>query len=76
MFNLKKVFITIEFADIAGVFDYPKYLPIPRKDDVIHFNGKFGKVEVVKHMTEGSVTEVRIECCRLNLSRGNKKEND
>lgn len=76
MLNLKKVFITIEFADIAGVFDYPKHLPIPRKDDVVHFNGKFGKVEVVKHMTEGSVTEIRIECCRLNLSRGNKKEND
>lgn len=65
MFNSKKVFITIEFADIPGIFDYPKNLPIPQKDEVVHFNGKFGKVEVVKHMTEGTVTDIRIKCCRL-----------
>jgi len=62
MFNRKKVFITIEFADVPGVFDYPKHLPIPQKDEVIHFNGMFGKVEVVKHMTEGDVTDIRIKC--------------
>lgn len=62
MFNLNKVFITIEFANVPGVFDYPKYLPIPSKDDIVHFNGKFGKVEVVKHMTEGTVTDIRIKC--------------
>ena len=66
MFNRKKVFITIEFADIPGVFDYPKHLPIPQKDEVIHFNGMFGNVDVVKHMTEGTVTDIRIICCRLN----------
>lgn len=65
MLKLKRVFITIEFADIAGIFDYPKHLPIPSKDDVVHFNGKFGKVEVVKHMTEGNVTDICIKCCRL-----------
>lgn len=65
MFNFKKVFITIEFADIPGLFDYPKHLPIPQKDDVVHFDGKFGKVEVIKHMTEGTVTDIRIKCCRL-----------
>jgi hypothetical protein len=65
MFNSKKVFITIEFADIQGLCDYPKHLPIPQKEDVVHFDGKFGKVEVVKHMTEGTVTDIRIKCCRL-----------
>ena len=62
---MNKLFITIEFADIPGAFDYPKHLPLPKKEDIVHFNGKFGKVEVVKHMTEGSVTDIRIICCRL-----------
>lgn len=64
MFN-KKIFITIEFADIPGIFDYPKYLPIPNKEDEVYFNGKFGKVEIIKHMTEGTVTDIRIKCSRL-----------
>ena len=65
MYKTKKVFITIEFPDIPGVFDYPKYLPIPQKDDEIHFNGKLGKVEVIKHMTVDNVTDIRIKCCRI-----------
>jgi hypothetical protein len=65
MFNFKKVFITILFSDVPGIFDYPKHLPIPKKDDVIHFNGKYGKVEFIRHMTNGNVTDIRIVCGRL-----------
>ena len=64
IFTSKKVFITIEFADVPGVFDYPKHLPIPGKEDIVHLDGKFGKVEVVKHITEGTVTDIRIKCGR------------
>jgi hypothetical protein len=65
MYKTKKVFITIEFADIPGAFDYPKHLPIPQKDDEVYFDGKFGKVKVVKHTTVGNVTDIRIKCCRI-----------
>lgn len=65
MFNRKRVFITIHFADVPGLFDYPKHLPLPRKEDTIHFDGKFGKVSEIKHMTEGTVSEIQIICQRL-----------
>jgi len=65
MFKKETVFITILFPDIPGIFDYPKHLPIPQKDDEVHLNGRFGKVETVKHMTQGSVTEIQIKCTRL-----------
>lgn len=65
MFNKKKKFITIEFADVPGLFDYPKYLPLPRKDDVIHFEGKYGIVSVVRFMIEGDVSDIKISCSIL-----------
>jgi hypothetical protein len=63
--NSKTVFITIEFSNVNGLFDYHKHLPIPQKNDIVHFNGKYGKVEEVKHMTEGSVTEIKISCSSI-----------
>lgn len=65
MFKRKKVFITIGFTGIPGLFDYPKYLPLPRIGEEIHFNGKFGRVSVIKHMIEGTVTEIMIMCSCL-----------
>lgn len=63
MFKSKTVvFITIDFAGIAETFDYPKHLPIPGIGDEVIFNGKFGKVELVRHMTEGTVTHISIKC--------------
>lgn len=64
IFKSKKVFITIEFADVPGIFDYPKHLPLPQKDDIIYFEGYRGKVDTVMHMTKGTVTDIRIVCCR------------
>lgn len=65
MYKTKKVFITIDFPDIPGFFDYPKHLPIPQKDDEVYFDGKFGKVKVVKHTTVGNATDIQIKCYRL-----------
>jgi len=65
MLNRKKVFITISFADVPGIFDYPKHLPIPRENETVHFNELYGKVNKVKHMTSGNVTEISIVCSRL-----------
>lgn len=65
MFNRKIQFITISFADIPGLFDFPKYLPLPRIDDIIHFEGKFGIVETVTFMIEGNVSEIKIQCKRI-----------
>lgn len=65
MFNRKKQLITIRFADIPGIFDFPKYLPLPRKDDVIHFEGKFGIVETVTFMIKGNVSDIQIKCKRI-----------
>lgn len=65
MLNKKTVFRTISFANYPGLDDYPKHLPLPRKDDIIQLNGKCGLVSVVKHMTEGNVTEIKIICISL-----------
>lgn len=65
MFNRKLTFITILFADIPGIFDFPKHLPLPRKDDIIHFEGKFGIVETVTFMIEGNVSDIQIKCKRI-----------
>jgi hypothetical protein len=65
MLNKKKVFITIHFADVSGLFDYPKHLPLPQKEDIIYFDGKSGKVSAIKHMIEGTVSEIQIICQRL-----------
>lgn len=61
----KILFITIEFADIPGLFDYPKYLPLPKLGERIIFNGKFGRVSEISHITEDSVTEIKITCSKL-----------
>lgn len=65
MFKNKKVYVTIVFPDIAGIFDYPKHLPLPSKDDEIHLDGRIGKVEYIKHMTNGNTTDIRIKCVRI-----------
>ncbi len=65
MFNTKKTFITIQFADVPGLFDFPKHLPLPRKGDKIHFEGKFGTVKEVRFMIKGNVSEIKIVCKRL-----------
>ena len=65
MFKRKIVFITIEFADVPGLFDYPKHLSLPRIGEAIHFKSKFGRVSEIKHIIEGSVTEIKIVCSRL-----------
>lgn len=65
MFKRKTVFITIEFADVPGLFDYPKHLPLPRIGERVIFNGKFGRVSEVSHVTEDTVAEVKITCSRL-----------
>ena len=65
MFKRKTVFITIEFADVPGLFDYPKHLPLPRIGEAIHYEGKFGRVSEIKHIIEGTVTEIKMICSRL-----------
>lgn len=59
------VFVTIVFSGIPEAFDYPKELPIPSKGDEIHFNGKSGIVEKIKHMTHGNVTDICIKCAKI-----------
>ena len=66
MFNRKKIFITITFANVIGCFDYPKHLPLPRINDDVHFNGKFRKVSEVKHMTYDTMTTISIYCSSLS----------
>jgi len=65
MFNSKRVSVTIEFADMPGIYDYPKRSPIPQKDHEVFFEGMLGKVESVRHTIEGKVTEIRIKCRKL-----------
>lgn len=65
MFKKRKVFIVIEFDNIHGLFDYPKDLPIPHLKEEVHFNGRFGRVKEVKHMTNDSVSEIKIRCIPL-----------
>lgn len=67
MFKTKKTFITISFANVPGLFDFPKHLPLPRKDDVIHFDGKFGIVNEVKFMIQQNLSEIKITCKAYSL---------
>lgn len=62
MFKRKTVFITIEFAYVPGLFDYPKHLPLPRIGEAVHYEGKFGRVSEIKYMIEGTVTEIKMIC--------------
>lgn len=57
--------VTIEFADVPGLFDYPKHLPLPRIGEAVHYEGKFGRVSEIKHMIECTVTEIKMICSRL-----------
>ncbi|WKZ60785.1 MAG: hypothetical protein QY309_04725 [Cyclobacteriaceae bacterium] len=58
-------FITLEIDSVPGLFDYPKHLPIPRIDEVIIFESHHGKVREVRHMTSGTVHEVKIVCGKI-----------
>lgn len=61
----RKLFITIEFDNKPGLFDYPKTLPLPKIGEEVHFDYKYGNVLEVKHMTNGNVTEIKIRCASL-----------
>ena len=65
MFKRTKVFITIHFDYVPGLFDYPKHLPIPRIGETILLDDRIGIVSNVKHMTSGSITEIKIVCSKL-----------
>ena len=65
MLGRKTVFITIDFADVPGLFDYPKHLPIPRIGERVLLNAHAGTVENVTHNTAGDVTEIKITCSTL-----------
>ncbi len=67
MFKRKTIFITIEFADVPGLFDYPKHLPLPRIGERVIYSGKSGRVSEVSHITEGTVSEIKITCSRHKL---------
>ena len=67
LFNKKRVFHTIEFANVPGVFDYPKHLPIPREGEIVVFDGKSGMVDEVRYITESNVTDIRIVCARYKI---------
>jgi len=59
------VFITIEFDYIPGIMDYPKHLPLPTIGSEVIFDGNWGKVNKIKHITHGSITTVRINCAKM-----------
>ena len=59
------VFITIEFANIVGLFDYPKHLPVPSKNDIVILDGKSGRVVAVRHVISGNVAEITIVCAEI-----------
>lgn len=66
IFNKKPlVFRTLEIDSVPGLLDYPKYLPIPRIDEVIIFEGVAGKVREIRHITSGNVSEVKIVCWKF-----------
>ena len=59
------VFVTIEFQNIPGLFDYPKHLPLPKIGERVIFNSKSGRVSEISHITENSVSEIKIKCSCL-----------
>lgn len=68
--NKPKVFRTLSIPPdkmySAGYcIDYPEYLPIPAKGDIILYNDYKGKVLYINHSTKGQVTEINIVCENL-----------
>lgn len=66
IFNRKKklTFLTIEFASVPGLFDYPRYLSIPRIGEIVIMDNHSGKVTEIRHIISGSVSEIRIVCTK------------
>jgi len=56
----RKIFIIIQDDSDGEAFDYPDDIPIPRTGDAVIFNDLCGTVSAVRHMTAGSISEIRI----------------
>jgi len=58
------IFVTIDFITSGKLqlLDYPKHLPIPRIGEQVLFNNLNGCVCMVRYITNGDVTEIKIIC--------------
>jgi hypothetical protein len=54
------IYTTIEEKNKSKLFDYPKYLPIPRLNEFVIFNDISGYVISIRHITDNTVTEIKI----------------
>lgn len=62
----KLKFITIEFDNVPGIYDYPMNIPLPRVGDTVvfevpHHGGKSGKVYDVRHIVTGNVADIKLK---------------
>lgn len=64
----KRIFVTIEFDYVPGVFDYPKNAPLPRiGETLIYDNGRVnntGKCYEIRHIISGKVADIKIKVAR------------
>jgi hypothetical protein len=56
-----KVFITIDFDNVPGKFDYPQNVPLPRVGDMVLLDSNAGKVYEVRHVVTGKVADITIK---------------
>lgn len=63
----KRVFVTIDFDNVPGKFDYPQNVPIPRVGENVVFQTydcsrcRGGEVYEVRHVTTYDVTDITIK---------------
>lgn len=60
VFTKNIIFRTIQFEGIEKLYDYPKYLPIPRIGETVMFKDNCGIVKDIRHIISESVSEIKI----------------
>jgi hypothetical protein len=62
--NKQIISITLNFIDFGKYYEYPKELPLPKINEFVLFNGYFGNVTNIKHLTEKNISNIEIICKR------------
>lgn len=61
----KRIFVTIEFDSVPGIFDYPKDAPLPRIGDNVIFENyqvnRAGNVYEVRHIVTDGLVDIKIK---------------
>ena len=56
----KKYYVTLEILGVERVFNYPDFIPVPLRDDVIIYENYTCIVTGIRHIISGDFIEIKI----------------